>query len=267
LTPTSCLRHPLQDSSLRRSHSDNIISTSALIYPLAVAATPAPAITTSASESRLVLRLSALHPVLSLQNDAPKPWALHLPSPSFAYSSIACQIPRQDLVLPQAPNLPSSTSYVALSTQRCVDILGVLPTHPCLSIYISDTSHWPLRTPMPGVRKYITHSGCLRPRIRIAASWSLARRGPSTLALCFAFIPPPPHSTSLRIDSVFSTEPSTQVYTRASSAHNPPSRAVHADRGGHGWRFASPACNILTNVRARGGSASTLRVPRCVCVK
>ncbi|KAJ7847027.1 hypothetical protein B0H13DRAFT_2285655 [Mycena leptocephala] len=42
--------------SLRRSRSDNVTpSTSALFYPLAVPATPAPAITTSAPETRLVL--------------------------------------------------------------------------------------------------------------------------------------------------------------------------------------------------------------------
>ncbi|KAJ7889992.1 hypothetical protein B0H13DRAFT_1887755 [Mycena leptocephala] len=47
-------------SSLRHSLSDNVTpSTSALIYPLAVPATPTPTITTSASESQLILVLSA----------------------------------------------------------------------------------------------------------------------------------------------------------------------------------------------------------------
>jgi hypothetical protein len=91
--------------------------------------------------------------------------------------------------------------------------------------------------------------------------------GFTTLALYFAFIPLPPPSKWLRIDSVVPAEPSTQVYMHAlSAAYDPSSRTVQ-NRSGHGQRIASPSSYILASARVRGGSESTLRVPRRVCAE
>ncbi|KAJ7802257.1 hypothetical protein B0H13DRAFT_2297294 [Mycena leptocephala] len=128
---------------------------------------------------------SSLHsncnPALSPPNGALKPSVSHLPPLPFPYSSIACQIPRQDLVLPQAPKLP-------------LDLLVMCP-------YVID--FWMQRS----------------------------------------------------ADML--------VYMRAPlAAHNPPSKAVHADRGGHSQRITFPRfVHPRQCACARGGSESTSRVP------
>jgi hypothetical protein len=151
-------------------------------------------------------------------------------------------------------------------------MLGILPTHPCSSIYASDTSRWPPRTPMPGVRQCITHSytgHCMcspaHTHHRFLEPSTLA--GPCTLALCFAFIPPLPPSKSLRVESVFSTEPSTQVYMRAPrrmhTIHLPGQSMPTAVDMADALIFPS---YILASARlCSRPPESTLRVPRRVC--
>ncbi|KAJ7909739.1 hypothetical protein B0H13DRAFT_2330086 [Mycena leptocephala] len=61
---------------------------------------------------------------------------------------------------------------------------------------------------MPGARECITRY-CMRLRIRIAAFWGPAHSLAPALPRC-VYLPPPPPPKSLPIESVFSTEPSTQ---------------------------------------------------------
>jgi hypothetical protein len=113
------------------------------------------------------------------------------------------------------------------------DMLHVFPWHPVSSIYVSDTSLTPTRcitcsrTRCPPAH---THRRSLEPHAR------RTQHPPAVFHLHSAAAP-----KSLRIESVLSTEPSRQVYMRASSvARNLPCRAVHANRGGRGRRIAFP---------------------------
>jgi hypothetical protein len=172
-------------------------------------------------------------------------------------------------VLAQAPDLPLHLLVIcpyviASSTQRRADTLGVLPWHPCPSIHVSDTSSWPLLTLTPGVRKCITHActgHCMRPPAH-THHWSPARL-PTPAPSCCVCV----HSTaaaapkSLRVESVFSTEPSTQctcVRQRRRAIHLPEHRV------GHGRHIAFP-CLVHPCQCAR--SQVDLARTRRICVK
>jgi hypothetical protein len=155
---------------------------------------------------------------------------------------------------------------IAFWTQRSADMLGAFPWRPCFLIHISDTSRWPLLTPT----RCITHS-----RTRLHAPAHTHR-----LHIRIAALSPvrsrPQHSRAVfRVHSVaaapkiparrfrLSHRTIATVYMRAPlAAHNPPSKADHADRGGHARRITFPRfVHPRQCACARGGSESTSRVP------
>ncbi|KAJ7890006.1 hypothetical protein B0H13DRAFT_2341245 [Mycena leptocephala] len=134
---------------------------------------------------------------------------------------------------------------IAFSTQRCADVLAA-----------SNRNAWRAQ-----VEVALAHSHTLR---RFLEPCTLA--GPSTLALYFTFIPPPPPK-SLPTESVFSTESSqcTCVRRRRHAIYLPMQSmraAVDVPSA-----LLSPASYILACASARGGSESTFCVPRRVCAE
>jgi hypothetical protein len=84
----------------------------------------------------------------------------------------------------------------------------------------------------------VYHAALYAPAHKHCRSLGPYARGPSTLALYFAFILPPPPSKSLRVESALSRCPSTPYMRAPPDTQNLPSSAVHASRGGHGRCFA-----------------------------
>jgi hypothetical protein len=155
---------------------------------------------------------------------------------------IACQVPRQDLVIVQAPNLPSSTS--TSPSRALTPMLGACKriTRHCMRPHIHIAAFWrPARSPAPPLSRYVLRSFRCRRR----------PRNPGASNPSF----PPNHST--------------QVYMRTPpDTHKPPSRAAHPNCGGHGQRIAFPhLVHSRRRACARGYRESTLCVLRRVCMK
>ncbi|KAJ7908160.1 hypothetical protein B0H13DRAFT_1878947 [Mycena leptocephala] len=100
------------------------------------------------------------------------------------------------------------------------------------------------------------------------AHWALPTRSqPQHSRTCFAFIPsPPPPPKSLRTRIRLFHRTIDIMYMRASSAaRNPASRAVHANRGGHGRRIGFPRIvHPRQCARSRRLRVDLARTPSCL---